>query len=276
MMSQPIPPIPANGLNNASAAGLPVPDDMLGAEASQISADAQDYDQHADPDMNEKHKLVICREGEIVRECFIGKHDIHIGRKNSNDIQLNDLAMSGKHACISSISGHIYIEDLGSTNGTTVNGKHIKKAILDHGDIIQVGQHQITYLNENRAKFEPTMFFNAERDKTQIIFTESGESANLGSGLPLGGLRQKGSHRSKPVVELRKACSTIGFQGKCLAIISRNEDHYAITAVIGEQSRRSSDIPMLNGQVLDEKQHILLPKDIIKVAGFDLEFYFLD
>jgi hypothetical protein len=275
-MSQPTPPFPTNGLRNASTTGLPISDELLDMESSQSLSLGQDHDLGSDPDMNSKHKLVICRDGEIIRECFIGKQDISIGRKNSNDIQLNDLAMSGRHARISPISGYVYIEDLGSTNGTTVNGNHIKKVLLEHGDIIQMGQHQITYLNEGRAKFEPTMFFNAEQDKTQIIFSESGEAGNVNTGMPLAGLRERGSSRTKPVVELRKANSTIGFHGKCLALVTRNDDHYAITAVIGEQSRRATDIPLLNGQALDETQRILFPNDIITIAGFELEFYFLE
>jgi hypothetical protein len=280
MMNQPTPPFPAKELSPGAETGLPLTGNFPDEDSGLLSGFDQEFSSHPAADINTNtnamRKLIICRDGEIVREYVVGRHDISIGRKNSNDIQLNDLALSGKHAVITSSSGYVQIEDLGSTNGTTVNGKHIKKVTLAHGDIIQLGNHQITYLCDTQARFEPTMFFNAEQDKTQIIFSETGRDSTITGGMPLAGLREKGSTRAKAAVELRKASNSIGFQGKCLARITRNEDHYSISAVTGPQNRRASDIPKLNGLPLDDKEHFLYPNDIIEVAGFELEFYFLD
>lgn len=219
-------------------------------------------------------KLIIAHNGEIIREYLLGDRDITIGRKNSNDIQLNDLALSGKHARITHISGYTFIEDLGSTNGTTVNGNHIKKVALEHGDIIQLGHHQMTYLCQNHEYLEPTMFVKAEQDETQIIYVDS-EQLNPADRLALGGLKVVGAPETKPVMELRKTYNTVGFQNKPIALITRGASNYTITAITGPQSRRTIDIPLLNNKALDDQQYVLRAGDIINIAGFELQFYFL-
>jgi pSer/pThr/pTyr-binding forkhead associated (FHA) protein len=64
---------------------------------------------------------------------------ILIGRSNDLDMVLVEDMVSRKHAKISSRGGKINIEDLGSTNGTFVNGEKIKQARLKEGDRILIG-----------------------------------------------------------------------------------------------------------------------------------------
>ena len=221
-----------------------------------------------------ERKLILTLEGKIIREFTIGGRNLSIGRKHGNDIQLNDLTLSGRHALISNIPDYVFIEDLGSTNGTLVNGNHVKKAALEHGDIIQIGHHQLTYLCESDTRYEPTMFVKAEMDETQFIFNEE-LSDNLVKGLPLGGLRTVTGSVTKSVMELRKTYNTIGFQGKRMALITRGTKGYTITSVISTRSRRSSDIPHINGAPLGTDQVLLKTDDIIDIAGFEVQFYFL-
>ncbi|MBQ0088554.1 MAG: FHA domain-containing protein [Prevotellaceae bacterium] len=68
---------------------------------------------------------------------------IKVGRSSTNDIQLNDLSVSGQHAAFTiTDNGKISLKDLNSTNGTFVNGKRITEvAELNHGDQVKLGQH---------------------------------------------------------------------------------------------------------------------------------------
>ncbi len=86
-------------------------------------------------------KLILTLDGAVIREYPIEKDSLSIGRKHGNDIQLNDLTVSGRHALIVSMGEHIYVDDLGSTNGTLMNGARVTKTLLKHGDVIQV-DHQ--------------------------------------------------------------------------------------------------------------------------------------
>jgi FHA domain len=221
-----------------------------------------------------ERKLILTLEGKIIREFSVGKNNLSIGRKHTNDIQLNDLTLSGRHALISSIPDYVFIEDLGSTNGTLVNGNHVKKVALEHGDVIQIGHHQLTYMCEPEAHYEPTMFVTAELDDTQFIYADE-IPADMVKGLALGGLRTVAGLNSKPVMELRKTYNTIGFHGKRMALIARSSEGYSITSVISVRSRRASDIPRVNDFLLGTEQLFLKDGDIIEIAGFKVQFYYL-
>ena len=67
-----------------------------------------------------------------------------IGRLESNDIVINEQTVTKNHAVIFLEKGKIEIKDLGSTNGTFVNGERIRKAELKHGDKIKLGLVELT------------------------------------------------------------------------------------------------------------------------------------
>lgn len=264
-MSQPIQQHAANSSNVTALPGLDADTAQENAGVTQVPATSPHKDER---------KLILTLEGKIIREFSIGKNNLSIGRKHGNDIQLNDLTLSGRHALISSITDYVFIEDLGSTNGTLVNGNHVKKVALEHGDVIQIGHHQLTYLCEPETRYEPTMFVKAELDKTQFIYGDELNEAVL-TGLALGGLRTVAGLNSRSVMELRKTYNTIGFQGKRMALITRGSEGYSITSVIGTRSRRASDIPKINGKELGTEQRALKEGDIINIAGFEVQFYFM-
>ncbi|WP_455217299.1 FHA domain-containing protein [Kaarinaea lacus] len=222
-------------------------------------------------------KLILTLDGEVINEYEIGSHPVSIGRKHGNDIQLNDLTISGRHALVTlTPDNNVTVEDLGSTNGTLVNGDHITKATLDHGDIIQVGHHQFTFLCHGEAKYEPTMFIKAELDETQMVLPEWESHIDAIKGQPLAGLRTLNGPLAKTVMELRKPFSTIGFQGKKMAMISRGLDGYTITEINSpNKNRRGTDHPILNGASIGPSSIDLKPGDVINIAGFEVEFYMI-
>jgi len=222
-------------------------------------------------------KLILTLDGEVVNEYDIDGKTISIGRKHSNDIQLNDLTVSGRHALVSAISPDtITIEDLGSTNGTLVNGNHINKTSLQHGDIVQIGHHQFTLLSKDKVKYEPTMFIKAEMDETQMVLPDWESHVEAIKGQPLGGLRTLNGPLAKTIMELRKSFSTIGYQGKKLALISRGLDGYTISEIRNTgMNRRGTDQPLLNGVNIGPDTTDLKQGDIINIAGFEVEFFLL-
>lgn len=221
-------------------------------------------------------KLILTLDGEIINEYPMDAETLSIGRKHNNNIQLNDLTVSGRHAMISRTQpDQTFVEDLGSTNGTLVNGNHVKKMMLKHGDIVQMGHHQFTYLNEGGAQYEPTMFIKAEMDETQMVLPDWESREESIKGQPLAGLRTLNGPLARTVMELRKPFSTIGFQGHKMALISRGLDNYSISPVAATQSRRSSDHALLNGEEFGPAAVILKPEDVINISGFEVEFYFI-
>ena len=96
-------------------------------------------------------KLILSLEGSVIREIPLDKERITIGRRPQNDIQIENLAVSGEHACIVTILNDSFLEDLGSTNGTLVNGNSIKKHILQNNDVVEIGKYKMKYVVEAAA-----------------------------------------------------------------------------------------------------------------------------
>ena len=75
-------------------------------------------------------------------------HEGHyvLGRHLENDIVLNDTNVSRKHAEFVCAAGEVMVRDLGSTNGTKVNGVAVGgEQLLQHGDVINFGTAQVTF-----------------------------------------------------------------------------------------------------------------------------------
>ena len=84
-------------------------------------------------------KLVLSLDGVVLREINLSKERTTVGRRSHNDVVIDNLAVSGEHAVISLAGNEPFIEDLGSTNGTMVNGQPIKKHPLRNGDTVEIG-----------------------------------------------------------------------------------------------------------------------------------------
>jgi pSer/pThr/pTyr-binding forkhead associated (FHA) protein len=109
-------------------------------------------------------KLILSMDGLVLKEIPITKERTTIGRKAHNDIQIDNLAVSGEHAVIVTILNDSFMEDLGSTNGTLVNGNPVKKHFLQNNDVIELGKYKLKFIQEQGAQpaaaaadFEKTM-----------------------------------------------------------------------------------------------------------------------
>lgn len=71
-------------------------------------------------------KMILSMDGLVLKEIPLNQERLSIGRKPQNDIQIDNLAISGEHAVVVTILADSFLEDLNSTNGTLVNGQPIK------------------------------------------------------------------------------------------------------------------------------------------------------
>lgn len=93
-----------------------------------------------------------------------------IGRKSSNDIVIDNLAVSGNHAKIESVSTTFVIRDLESTNGTFVNKKKVSMHNLRHGDILLIGKHDLIF-DRSDLMNKKSGIDDLDDDKTRILDT---------------------------------------------------------------------------------------------------------
>src|SRR5476651_1186270 len=97
-------------------------------------------------------KLVLFLADGSVLDVPLQRDRITIGRRADNDVCLPNLAVSGEHVAVVTIFVDSFLEDLGSTNGTLVNGNAIVKHFFRDRDEIDVGQYKLVYCaDENEA-----------------------------------------------------------------------------------------------------------------------------
>ena len=100
-------------------------------------------------------KLVVRSEtGESVSHDLV-EETYTIGRAPDNSIQLPDTSVSSRHAEIVVVAQNCYLKDLGSTNGTTVNGQPVTETQLRAGDRIRFGKAEACYECETVTAAQP-------------------------------------------------------------------------------------------------------------------------
>ncbi len=90
-------------------------------------------------------KLVLSFQGVLIREYALDRPVLTIGRHQENDIVIDHLGVSGKHARVAVEGQSVVLTDLQSTNGTYVNGRRVTEVELRPNDWISIGKHILTF-----------------------------------------------------------------------------------------------------------------------------------
>ena len=235
-------------------------------------------------------KLHISLDGNSLGEFPLNKERATIGRRPSNDIHIDNLAVSGDHAVIVTIAGDSFLEDLNSTNGTLVNRKSIKKHVLEHADVIEFGKYQLRYENtaqqkssaqqhgfENTAVMRPAKLevpkvrddikTEAEQAPPQVVKPASMLPEPVSNIQKIGRLQMLTGSNSGHEMRLNKALTTFGELGVQVVVVTKRPHGYFLSHVEGEKRA------LINGQKLGSQAHELLERDVIELVGMTMEFY---
>lgn len=245
-------------------------------------------------------KLILSMESMVLKEIPLTKERMTIGRKPHNDIQIDNLAISGEHAVVVTILNDSFLEDLHSTNGTFVNGHSVEKHFLQNGDVIELGKYRLKFVNEVPAQaatggapaapadFDKTMVLrpdlahktaeqiqNKGMGDTQIGLAAASAAAPAAAPapaapvLPPAAIQILSGANAGKELELVKTLTTLGKPGVQVAVIARRPHGYFITHVEG------ANFPVVDGVALEaNKPHPLKDHDIIELAGVKMEFFF--
>jgi pSer/pThr/pTyr-binding forkhead associated (FHA) protein len=88
------------------------------------------------------------------RRVTIEQCPFRIGRAESADLRVETVEVSREHAEIFYRNGMWLVRDLGSTNGTHVNGKQVQEMLLSDGDILRVAETEFTFIDSTAAQFQ--------------------------------------------------------------------------------------------------------------------------
>ncbi len=97
-------------------------------------------------------RILLASEGKTVVERELKPGRLVIGRTPDNDLQIDSKFISRHHCQIVTQQDSCLIEDLNSTNGIFVQSKRVRRHNLNDGDVVQVGQHEIMYIDERSPR----------------------------------------------------------------------------------------------------------------------------
>jgi general secretion pathway protein A len=102
-------------------------------------------------------RILLASEGKTVGERELKPGRLVIGRTSDNDLQIDSKFISRHHCQIVTQQDSCLIEDLNSTNGIFVQSKRVRRHNLNDGDVVQVGQHEIMYIDERTPRVRNAM-----------------------------------------------------------------------------------------------------------------------
>jgi pSer/pThr/pTyr-binding forkhead associated (FHA) protein len=234
-------------------------------------------------------KLTLQYEGTALKE-FTVDSGLTIGRLPDNAVVIDNPAVSGHHARVVREGDDVVLEDLGSTNGTFVNGRHVSRHVLQHGDEVLVGKHQLAFSRPAAEHALPvrsleglgdTVYLDTERHRAlratiETAREEAGHAARARS-MParLGVLRVVAGRTDHEEYDLDGQTALIGRSSSArirlrgwlkpavAAVIARRGDRYVVTRVGGRA--HVNDEPLTG-------RHELEDGDLLRVNGLTLEF----
>ena len=220
-------------------------------------------------------KLVLMHDGAVIREYPLDKERVSVGRRPSNDIQLDDQTVSGTHA-IFLVLHNVYVEDQNSTNGVLLNGKRVGKRQLEHGDIVRIGRHELKFIDDKAQDFERTVIITANSAPVAAPAPAAAKTGSAPAAAPAPAassapmvVRIVAGPKNGTVIELKKPYTTLGTPGGEMAVIAKRGSRFFLMPM---QGTASSKPPRLNGQQLHAESQVLNMGDIIEVAGSRLQF----
>ena len=250
-------------------------------------------------------KVVLALGSALIGVLNLTQPRITIGRRETCDIKIDHVAISGIHAVIF-VENHAYvIEDLESTNGTLVNDAPVTRHVLHHLDVIEIGMHKLHYFDEASTMnalagvettvidcFEPLPeliraaanepgedFLDDTQGLVRVVPAERAKETIEPVNAPVAiaalppksaasayVLRYISGPRSGEVVELEKNSVTLGDPGMQTAVVMWRASGYFLTHLIGKT------MPKVNGHEVGPGSHRLSDYDFINIGGTVIEF----
>lgn len=231
-------------------------------------------------------KIIIKFQDRTLNEVALDKEIVTIGRKPGNTLQIDNLAVSGFHAKIVREAGQFVIEDMGSLNGTFLNGTKVSRQVLRNGDVILVGKHILLFDAPEQGEAAPARA--AKVDETLVLDSRLQQKllgdvhapAVSAKAEAIGGFSVIAGASDILDYELWERVTTIGkspdsgirlkgfFAPKVAALVSRRREGYFINPAGYAEVR-------VNGKRIANR-HDLKDGDVIEVHRMKLQFYLKD
>lgn len=198
--------------------------------------------------------LVFLLDGSVVKEVELVKPRTTLGRRPNNDIVIDNLTVSGEHAALYLQDQTVEVQDLGSTNGTFVNGQPIERQMLRDGDQVIIGKYEVRFADA-RQRFA----------RAADVPPPAVASAPVPAPAVKAFVRVLSGPGAGREVALTKVVTTLGKPGEAVASIT-HRPHGFVLARVDE-----GVAPTVNGESVLEPR-ALRAGDRIMLADVEMEF----
>lgn len=232
--------------------------------------------------------LILKFKDNVISEYLLEKgKSLNIGRREDNNVIIDNLAVSGHHAKVDSVGDGFLLTDLQSKNGSFVNEQFVASHWLKHGDVITIGKHNLVFkYKEGEAK--PETAGPEDMDQTMVMDTSSYKSM-LAKSAPASAAPAAKPQEKEPIgvlsfvsgsegeVEISKKLFKIGkastndivvsgfMVGQVAATISKRPGGYFISY------EGSGSKPKVNGNSVNESVQ-LKEFDVIEIGSVKMHF----
>lgn len=199
-------------------------------------------------------KLTLSFKGKVLRVYPLEGGETLIGRAPDCDIVIDSLAVSPYHARIVTNGQSSILRDEKDSEGVFINAEKIAEHPLEHGDVIRIGKHTLTYTEAT-----------ADADEA----ADNPEPSPVTSTAPIqaGWIQMlSGAHVGR-TIRLDKSMVRFGKPGAPSALISRRGDGYFISHLEGDQTTKVS------GSFIGDRSYRLQDGDMIDVGDLKLLFF---
>lgn len=223
-------------------------------------------------------KVVLSLDGTIMDQHFLGEGRLTIGRDSACDVVVPAPEVSLRQAAISAVVNDHFIEDMGSTNGTVVNGKSVGRHLLQNGDVVFLGPYRLRYLNTASA--------GRGLDRTQLLRPEAMDGVGAGAGeaaLPLdvasaaahaararlahGRIRGIEGQYAGCEISIERVLLPVGSRDSCAGVINRRPTGCYLAHVSGKGRVR------VNGRPVGAEPVLLGDGDLVEAGADRLVFH---
>lgn len=231
-------------------------------------------------------KLILKFKDAKINDFLLDQgRNITIGRRESNDIVIENLAVSGMHAKIDAIEKGYLLTDLKSKNGTFVNGQLIATHWLGHGDTVSIGKHTLVFAyaegeekpDASAGGMDKTMVMDTDKYRDMLSKSSGNTAATIRKKEFIGVLSFLSGgdgeiEIKKKLIKIGKdaSCDIIvkGFMiGKTAATVSKRPKGYYLSYVGGMAKPKVNDAMVKESVLLNEF-------DTIELGSLKMQFIY--
>ncbi len=206
-------------------------------------------------------KFTVYFKGKAIQSKIFDSGVIHIGRDETNDLVIDNLAIAPAHAVVIIKEDSCIIKPLNDEFPLVVNDEKSKESLLKNNDKIEIGKHTIVFNTTESIAPNHNNTFNKD-----VISLNSKLEEEV--HIPDANLQVMDGQHIGRVLPLKKSMTRFGNSGSGIVIITRRKDGYFISSL------ESNSNITVNKEPLADKTINLSNNDILVIDNTSMQFFF--